>query len=215
MTFVLAEDAALKSALSGMTVTDEKTANRSVAVWFGYPDVEIRDQLFPFVTIDLISISQANDRQHSGWIYDSDNHGTVTSPTSNNFYTYEMPIAYDLVYQITSYSRHPRHDRAIILQLNKKFPGMRGRLAVPNDAGTEVSHRHMFLDSFYKSDRAEGEHGNKRLLRNIYTVRVVSEMVPSLAVNAIPGVTTVAVNKNASGSWTATNVPSTKTTVTN
>jgi len=51
MTFALAEDAAIKTYLSGMTVSDEKSASRPVGVWFGYPDVELRQQIFPFVTI--------------------------------------------------------------------------------------------------------------------------------------------------------------------
>jgi len=213
MTFLLAEDAALKSSLSGITVADEKNANRPVRVWFGYPDVEIRAQDFPFITIDLISMRNATERQSSGEIYDSNFQGTI-APVNNVFYRYEIPVAYDLIYQVTSYSRHPRHDRAIIFQLNQKFPAMRGHLAVPNALGTSTAYRHMFLESFYKQDSAEGENGNKRLLRNIYTVRVVSEMTPSVAAAAaIPSVTVVSLNKNANSSWIETTVPDDKQVV--
>lgn len=194
---LLAEDQALKTFISGLTVADQKNPNRPVNVWFGFPDVEIREQLFPFITIDLLSISVAQDRQTAGVIYDSDYQGTV-APVQGIKYAYEIPVAYDLIYQVTSYSRHPRHDRAIIFQLNKKFPGIRGYLPVPNELGTATGNRHMFLDSFYKSDRAEGEHGNKRLLRNIYTVRVISEMTPSEAAQAISQVTSVHINHDTS-----------------
>jgi hypothetical protein len=213
MTFLLAEDAALKSSLAGITVADEKNANRPVRVWFGYPDVEIRAQDFPFMTIDLISIRNATERQSSGEIYDSNLRGTV-APQEGVFYKYEIPVAYDLIYQVTSYSRHPRHDRAIIFQLNQKFPAMRGYLAVPDALGTSTAYRHMFLDSFYKQDSAEGENGNKRLLRNIYTIRVVSEMTPNAAAAVgIPDVTSVSINKNSSGSWNETTVPDDKQVV--
>lgn len=194
MTFLLSEDAALKSYLSGVTVSDEKNASRPVKVWFGYPDVEIRAQDFPFVTIDLVNIRHANERQTSGQLYDGNYMGTV-APQAHKWYGYEVPVAYDLIYQITSYARHPRHDRAIIYQLNEKFPTMRGYLPVPDDLGTSTSNRHMFLDGMAKADRSEGENGNKRILRNVYTVRVVSELTPSTASALIPDVSTVLINQ--------------------
>jgi hypothetical protein len=209
MTFLLAEDGALKTHLSGLKVSDDKSASRDVNVWFGYPDVEIRTQTYPFITIDLINIRNAVERQTSGIMYDGDRQGTV-SPQNNRYYGYEIPVAYDLLYQITSYARHPRHDRAIIFQLNQKFPSMRGHLAVPNELGTSTSKRHMFLESYVKADSSEGENGNKRLLRNIYTIRVVSEMTPAAAQAAIFGVDKVSLNKNASGTWVATTVPDDK-----
>jgi len=206
--FLLAEDAALKSHLSGITVSDEKNPTRPVGVWFGYPDVEIREQIYPFITIDLMSVRNAVERQHSGVIYDGDYSGTV-APVNGVFYQYEVPIAYDLLYQVISYSRHPRHDRAIIFQLSQKFPGMRGHLAVPNDLGTYTAYRHMFLEGTMKNDKAEGENGNKRLLRNIYTVRVISEMTPATASAVpIPDVETVRINQQV-----ATSVPASMTLV--
>lgn len=206
MTFLLAEDAALKSHLSSITVSDEKNPTRPVNVWFGFPDVEVRAQTFPFITIDLINIREASERQTSGITYDGDYMGT-TAPVSGKWYNYEIPVAYDLEYQVTSYSRHPRHDRAIIFQMNQKFPGKRGHLAVPNALNTSTSHRHMFLDSFLKADRAEGENGNKRILRNIYTIRVVSEMTPGVAADALDSVQSVSINQNSS--WgIASSIPS-------
>jgi len=200
MTFILSEDAALKTYLAGVTVADEKSASRLVSVWFGYPDVEIRTQNYPFITIDLVSIRQANDRQTSGFTYDSDYMGTITptnDPSGNpKWYGYEIPVAYDLVYQITSYARHPRHDRAILYQLHEKFPSMRGYLPVPNDLGTSTAYRHMFMESMFKNDRAEGENGNKRLLRNIFTVRVVSQLTPAQAADLTLQVKEVILNQN-------------------
>ena len=193
--FIIAEDAALKAHLAGMTVSDEKSNARQVKVWFGYPDVEVRAQEFPFVTIDLIDINPANDRQNSGVMYDSDYNGTLPL-AEDGYYKYTIPVAYDLVYQITSYARHPRHDRALMLQLLNKFPSKFGKLAVPNYIGTETGYRSMFLDGFVKRDAVDSETGNRRLLRNALSVRVVSEMTPTVAASLVPTTVSVDVDTN-------------------
>jgi len=199
--FIIAEDLALKTYLDGLTVADQKNPTRPVKVWFGYPDVEIRDQSFPFLTIDLIDIVPANDRQTSGRLSDDDYRGTIT-PTANRSYVYDIPVAYDLSYQVTSFSRHPRHDRALMFQLLNKFPSKFGYIRVPNELGTEYSARSMFLDGFVKRDAVEDETGNRRLLRNVFSVRIVSEMTPQTALIAGKTVSTVKINK------TTTHIPS-------
>jgi len=188
--FIIAEDLALKTLCQGMTVSDDATTPRAVKVWFGYPDIEVRDQSFPFITINLVDIMPANNRQHSGVLYDNDYRGTIT-PSAGGFYSYEIPIAYDLVYQVTSHSRHPRHDRAMMFQLLNKFPSKYGKLAVPNQLGTETAYRSMFLDGYVKRDTVESETGNRRLLRNTLTVRVISEMTPASAIALTKTVATV------------------------
>jgi len=191
MSFILAEDAAIKNFLQGLTVADEKAPVRPVKVWFGYPDVEIRTQSYPYLIIELIDIRAAKERQSSGIFYDSDNRGTI-APAAGVTYRYSVPLPYDLVYQVTSYSRHPRHDRAILFQLQQKFPSQYGTLEVPNDLGTETAKRHMFLDGFIKRDQIED---GKRLFRNVHTIRVVSEMTPVTANNALSTVHTVEINR--------------------
>lgn len=191
MTFILAEDTALKSLLQGISVVDEKSISRPVKVWFGFPDVEVRAQDYPYLTIELLDVTPANDRQHSGFLYDNDYRGTI-APVEGLSYEYEYPVAYDLIYQVTSYARHPRHDRAIIYQfLNEKVPHKFGQIAVPNELGTEISYRHIFLDGFIKRDLIEE---GRRLLRNVFTVRVVSEMTPAQAATAIGTVEEVNIN---------------------
>jgi hypothetical protein len=198
--FIVAEDLAIKTLLGDMTVSDEKNPTRQVKVWFGYPDVEIRTQDFPFVTIDLIDIVPANERQTQGRFSDNDNRGTQ-APNGSRVYTYDVPVAYDLIYQITSHARHPRHDRAIMLQLMRKFPSKFGYLVVPNELGTENSRRHMFLDGFAKRDAVDSETGNRRLLRNVLTVRVISEMTAEQS-TSLQVASTVSVNT------TNSNIPS-------
>ena len=202
--FIIAEDEAIKNYLQGMVVADEKSAanngptatikTRPVKVWFGYPDVEARAQEFPFVTIDLIDVVPANDRQVQGKLHDGDYRGTITA-VPGLAYQYDYPIAYDLIYQLTTYARHPRHDRAILFQMWNKFPSKYGVLPVSNQLGTEYSKRSMFVDGYAKRDTFEdAESGNRRLLRNVFTLRVVSEMTPATAAAAIPAVTTVNLN---------------------
>ena len=188
--FILAEDAALKSYLAGIVVRDDTSNQKPVKVWYGYPDLELRDQSFPFITIDLIDVLPANNRQTSGRQYDSDFQGTVT-PQDNTYYSYDIPVAYDLSYQVTTYARHPRHDRALMLELLRRFPSKYGKLSIPNELGTESSNRSLFLDGFIKRDAVDGETGNRRLLRNVFSVRIVSEMSPSLAAQALTAVQTV------------------------
>ena len=193
MTIILAEDKALKDYLQGMRVQDEKVPDRPVKVWYGYPDIEIRSQEFPFVVIDLIGIRAATERQHSGLITDSDYQGTI-APEPGISYKYEMPVAYDLDYQISAYSRHPLHDRSIAFQLMQKFPAKYGFLPVSNDLGTETAYRHMFVLSVTKRDTADNVTGARRLLNTVYTIRVISEMSPNAFINPVSQVERVLIN---------------------
>jgi hypothetical protein len=195
--FIVAEDLALKTLLSNITVADDKTTPRTVRVWFGYPDIEVRDQTFPFITIDLIDIMPGNDRQTYGYLVDSDYQGTIAA-VDGQVYTYITPVAYDLVYQITTYARNPRHDRTLMFQLLNKFPSKYGNLIVPNELGTETSSRSMFLDGFVKRDAVQSETGNRRLLRNVLSIRVVSQMSPAQAATATKLVSTVRINTTTS-----------------
>jgi len=172
MSFIVSEDLALKTLLTGITVADEKNASRPVGVWFSTPDIESRTQSYPYITIELIDMQQAKNRMHSGIFVDNDLQGTIV-PASGYSYFYESPVTWNLVYQITTYARHPRHDRMITAYLlNKIFVSDRGYLAVPNDLGTETSYRHLLLEEFVKRDTIED---NRRLYRSVFTVTVSSE----------------------------------------
>lgn len=198
MSFILAEDAALKNYVQGLLVSDEKAPVRPVKVWFGFPDVEIRTQSYPYLIIELVDIKAATERQVSGSLVDNDNNGTI-APVAGVAYRYDFPLPYDLTYQITSYARHPRHDRALMFQLQQKFPSQYGTLGVPNSLGTHTAYRSMFLDGFVKRDQIDTD--GKRLFRNVYTIRIVSEMTPSTAGNALSTVQTVEINR------VTTNIP--------
>jgi hypothetical protein len=186
--FLFAEDKALKEHLQGITVSDLKQSTRQVKVWFGYPDVELRAQEYPYLVIDLYDIQPASDRQSSGIWMDNTNRGTQPVAAEST-YSYYAPVVYDLYYQVSSYSRHPRHDRGIMLSmLNSKIPGKYGHLMVPQDNGVGTVARHMFLEGFVKRDSIED---GRRLFRNVFSIRVVSEMTPLVPDVATPQVETV------------------------
>jgi hypothetical protein len=190
--FVFAEDKALKTHLQGITVDDLKSTPRPVKVWFGYPDVELRQQEYPYMVIDLFDVQPANERQQGGIWYDNTYRGTATANAST-VYSYYAPVVYDLYYQVSTFARNPRHDRSIILSmLNQKIPGKFGHLIVPQANGQGFVARHMFLEGFVKRDSVED---GRRLFRNVFSIRVVSEMTPLVAAPATPLVETVTIVK--------------------
>lgn len=194
--FLLKEEYALKDLISGITVQDGKSAARPMKVWFNQPDVEITAVTYPYALIDLVDIQQSRERQvGGGTIYDSDLNGAV--PDGGSIYSYEQPVLYDLYYQITTYARHPRHDREIIRQMLKyKTPGKWGYLPVPNIDESIYEYKHMFVESYAKRDTITDD---RRLYRNTITVRILSEMTEETAQTALQLVQEVNINPTTTG----------------
>lgn len=192
MSFLLAEDEALRDLLLGMTVTDQKQdTSRNVGVWFGQPDQELREQKYPYITIDMIDVAEDFTRAMRGKVkpayiqdptvmvqgvqgtqgvqfvqqinYDDDDHN----------WEIDYPIPVNIDYQITTYSRQPRHDRQILAQLlYTKIPL---RFAVLLTGPNTVYGTHRRLDVLDISKRDVSENG-KRLFVNAITVRISSEI---------------------------------------
>lgn len=185
MTFLISEDEALKDLLRGMTVSDDSDPQRPVGVWFGQPDVEIRQQSFPFVTIDLINVSTAQDRmmsaqQVSPWYFEPDEY--VQDGETYYAWSMYMPTPVNLDYQITAFSRHPRHDRQILAQLmGDRLPLRYGSLTVREKKTGEVDGveqwdstvRRLDVLGMRKNDRVES---GKRMFMNAITLRISSEI---------------------------------------
>jgi hypothetical protein len=166
----LAEDEALRDLLKGMTVNDQRSTGEGVArpvgVWFGMPDQEVRDQSYPYVTIDVIDIMEARERAMRGKVAPE-----YLAPVlaANKGWEIDMPIPINIDYQVTTYSRNPRHDRQILTQLlYSKLPFRFGTLQT-NDG---IVRRLDVLD-VAKRDTIEQ---SKRLFMNAFTVRVSSEI---------------------------------------
>jgi hypothetical protein len=169
MAFILSEDEALKGLLQGLTVIDEKNGHRSVGVWYGQPDPEIRQQSYPYMTVDLVDVNEAVERAHRGAI---DLGYAPEGSDITKSYSGEWPIPINLDYQITTYSRQPRHDRQIIAQLMNG--PLRPRFGVLEIEADKSIRRLDFL-GFSKRDTTEN---GKRLFVNVFNVRVSSELIP-------------------------------------
>jgi hypothetical protein len=125
MTFLLSEDEALRNLLLGMTVVDQKSTNdntsRSVKVYFGQPDQEIREQSYPYVTIDMIDIAEDPARAHRGLVKPdylpnptSSPSGTGTYDADENDWYIHYPIPVNIDYQVKA--RRYRARKAFIYE---------------------------------------------------------------------------------------------------
>ena len=181
MTFILSEDKALRDLLKGMKVTDQKTlddggnATRNVDVWFGQPDQEPRNQSYPYIVIDMVDIAEDFARAMRGrakpnYLDDPEFmvQGVQYDETLNNW-DIDYPIPVNIDYQITTYSRQPRHDREILAQLMYTRLPFRFGILEPDDGTVRR------LDVLDVSKRDVTEQG-KRLFVNAFTVRVSSEI---------------------------------------
>lgn len=184
MTFLISEDEALRNVLLGMTVSDSKNPSRPVGVWFGQPDPEIRTQSYPFITVDLIDISEARERVMAGrtspWYFEPE------GLEENQGWDMYFPTPINLDYQITTFARQPRHDRQIMAQLlGNRLPLRFGSLTVVERTveqegdGEEpvlladVTTRRLDVLRVLKRDVTEA---GKRMFMNVFTVRVSSEI---------------------------------------
>jgi hypothetical protein len=189
MAFILAEDKALRDRLQGITVYDQKSEAmdepRTVGVFFGQPDQEIRAQVYPYITIDLVDINRDMEREMRGKTHASYLVPSVVTLGANDSFETDLPIPVSLDYQITAYSRHPLHDRVMMAQLlYSKLPFRFGYLEItektvvtgqsPNQTTTNTNtYRRLDVLDVAKRDMVEA---GKRLFMNAVTVRVSSEI---------------------------------------
>lgn len=184
MTFLISEDEALRNLMKGMTVTDQKASGtisgtRNVPVYFGQPDQELREQTYPYITIDMIDIAEDVSRAHRGKAKPAymDDPTTVTTdvdydPEVHNW-EINWPIPVNIDYQITAYSRQPRHDRQLLSQImHTRLPLRFGTLELDDNTVRR-------LDILDVSKRDITESG-KRLFVNAFTVRVSSEIASEI-----------------------------------
>lgn len=182
MTFIIDEDNALRKRLQGIVVYDQRaTADdtpRQVGVFFGQPDQEIRNQSYPYITIDMIDMQRDAQREMRGLV--NPDYLRPSDIGAEDAFEVDIPIPVYLDYQITTYARQPRHDRAILAELTtKKLPMRFGALEIPtgltDSAGKPITTmRRLDVMSVVKRDTTEQA---KRLFINAITVRISSEVV--------------------------------------
>ena len=183
MTFMLTEDKALRQLMQGLTVMDQKSENeeapRTVGVWFGQPDQELRNQNYPYITIDLIDVSRDQSREMRGKVNASyleeaaKLKAGIAPEIELEDWEIDTPIPVNIDYQITTYSRHPRHDRELLAKvLYDRLPFRFGTLNCEDNTV-----RRLDVLDVAKRDITEQA---KRLFVNSITVRVSSEIPQGL-----------------------------------
>lgn len=192
--FTLAEDAALKSRLQAVTVSDDRNAQRPVSVFFRYPEGDVEKE-YPFITLELVDIAFAQDRAMSevNYYYADPDSSLDLVPSNMDYYPSEFTssdlagqvvtdsymrteqfVPVNLIYQVTTYCRSQRHDRTLtMLLLRRVFPFRRGFIDIPED-GTI---RRCDLLDWQQSDLLDQEAGyKKRVFRKVYTVSINAEI---------------------------------------
>lgn len=198
MPFILDEDQGIKNLVSGLRVSDERNATRTVGVWFGMPDVEVRARSYPFITVDLVGLAEDKTRQMSGryrhdFAYTPE--GFPTKTNSTDIYMSDLPPeAYNLTYQVSSWARNPRHDRQLLGQLlSGPLPLRWGMCAVGTGAAETIRRLDVRMD---KRDTADSD--GKRLFRNVFTCQMSAELF-FWQVQAVAAVSTVVLDIHQTG----------------
>jgi hypothetical protein len=209
--FLLAEDAALKARFSTMTVSDDRNGSRPVQVFFRYPESET-ERSYPFLTIEMIDIVHARNRQHSEteivyakvgtnnradllndpnamnyWPSRVANMENVTA-TGKDFIVSNEFVPVDILYQVSTFTRSALHDRQLSSQmLSTIVPFRKGFIQVPED-GTV---RRLDLLDWTTADLLDSEAGyRKRIFRKIYTLQMTAE-IPSTDMYGLQQIDTV------------------------
>lgn len=188
MPFIISEDEALKTLLQGITVSDSGNSARPVGVYYGQPDKDIRQQVYPYITLDLVGVREDFERAHRGVVnltYTPEGFTPNLNEDDSINQPIEFPIPVDLIYQVSTWSRQPRHDRQIMAKLFApgRLPFRFGQLPIPQDG----TNRRLDMLGFSKRDTTEG---GKRLFSNVYNIRISAELFTT-QLNAVYAVTDI------------------------
>lgn len=172
--WILDEDRALRDHLKGVVASDYQNQQRPVEVWFGHPDQELREQKYPYITVDLVNIQEGIDRVHRGDYYVKEVPAWWNMKPLETWqigYLMEMPTPVDLDYQVSTWARNPRHDRQILQQL---ITG--GRTTLRGGLLFTAEGKSRRLDFLGHSKRDMVDADGKRLFNNVFRIRVSSEV---------------------------------------
>lgn len=192
--FLLAEDEAIKGRFSGLTVSDDRNGSRPVQVFFRYPESET-ERHYPFITLELIDVVYARNRQHSvvdqyaykegdDWAEDNPStvtyypsQGTITVPTGVDYLKTTEYVPVDLLYQVSTYCRSALHDRQLTANILYNVAPLRyNSIYIPADN----THRRLDMLDWTTADLLDPEAGyRKRIFRKIYTLQMTAEIPTS------------------------------------
>jgi hypothetical protein len=182
--FLLAEDEALKSYLTGIEVPgrDPDSTWEKVGVWFRWPQSE-RQLKYPFITIDAITAEPAYELFHSNHLENTQGlYRPSVSPTlpppehgwALQDYQILNYLPFRLVYQVSVFARHNLHDRYLrSIFATDVFPQRPFWIACDADQ----TWRRTELIGYANTDQSEtSESGTKRIFRKVYTVSLLAEV---------------------------------------
>jgi hypothetical protein len=194
--FLLAEDEAIKARFSNLFVTDDRNERRPVQVFFRYPEGET-ERDYPFITVELIDVLHATERQLSDqgiyidttgsglftdrpafveyWPSESASvSGSATMSGSPSFLIADDFIPVDLLYQVSIYTRSALHDRQLTSGIIRRVAPFRwNSINIPAD-GTV---RRFDLLDWTNADLLDMESGyRKRIFRKVLTLKMSSEI---------------------------------------
>lgn len=195
---LLAEDAAMKNYLLGLTVPD-RTGTSDVGVWFRYPEGERREN-YPFITIDFLGLHPSFDRWTSLYNVDPvaevefydvatdvlDHKGLYTpsvsptlsaQPDSTHGVKVDPFLMHQILYQVTVHSRSAMHDRILLSRfMTDVFPPRPFWIGVDADA---TWRRCELVDMTPMDTMETTESGSKRIFRKAFTVSMDAEILQS------------------------------------
>lgn len=203
--WITREDAALKKRLQGIRVAvavEDRAADidggmdadhvdgallvnsktRLVPVYFRLPENEVRRKTFPYITIDFLGAVRDVEREHRGYTTYGDTANAYSPPGMPvGGGKTELPVPFQLQYQVTQWARYNRHDRQIMTSLltTRLEPRFGYLEMVPTlEAPDDFSVRRMdLLSGPTPGDTRDAE--GKRVFRKMYSVGISSELFQS------------------------------------
>jgi hypothetical protein len=188
---LLAESAALKAKLSGIHVARPGGESRRVRTYFRYPD-EQTERIYPFITIEFMSMQFAADRAHSAQmlpVHDwpseyrtfqeyAEAHGLTNWTGRVGSAEAVMWHPYNLLFQITTYARDPLDGLYLdgLLVGTYYIPDRWGYLDIPEEGSCRWLDRLEMRTANYLEGNPQGM--NQTVFRTIYTVSVTAHVMP-------------------------------------
>ena len=172
MAWLLNEDAALKTKLSGITVQDAALPNPvPVTVRFTVPEDEYADLSFPLITLTQALVQRDPERESRG-VVELRALPEGTDPAQGPYFA-EVPVPFNIDYQVVLYTRTRGHLTYLIALLSTfpYLPERFGFLEIPQDNTV----RRLDLLGGPEID-AGRDANNKRLFTATYRVRVSTEL---------------------------------------
>lgn len=189
--YIVREDESLKVHLQGITVTDANSppGGRPVKVYFRLPEQEAQRREYPYITIDMLSITRDPTREYRGTAHFSPlEEYQPPGRQAGDRAQIDYPIPTVITYQITSHARFVQHDRQILAALvtgplREHFGSllMVGIGEFPSDHSIR---RLDIVSGPTTADQPDPADPNKRIFRKAWTVQVSSEMFAGTILHA-------------------------------